>query len=101
WVVSDKFFHRPAPTNEARYLGKLHPGERHRYHGGGGVLFSNAFSQSVELADVTPAAQERHPDMPAGGERAANARTGEKLVYRAIILPRCEHRQMAEAHPGR
>jgi hypothetical protein len=66
-VVSDKFFDRPAPTNEARDLWKLHPSERHRYHGCCGILFSNAFSKSVELADVTPAALERHPDMPAGG----------------------------------
>jgi hypothetical protein len=66
-VVSDKFFDRFAPTNEARDLWKLHPSEGHRYHGCCGILFSNAFSKSVELADVTPAALERHPDMPASG----------------------------------
>ena len=85
--------------NESRYLWKFQPSERYRHHGCGGILFSNAFSKSVELGDVTPAAPELHPNMPAGGQLTAKTRTGKKIIDRGMALPRGEHRQMAELHP--
>jgi hypothetical protein len=99
WVVSHQFFDRPAPTNEAWYLGKFHPSQRHRHHGRGGILFANAFSKAVELTDIPPAALERHAHMPAGSQGTAKRRAAKKLVYGHIALPGGEHRQMTELHP--
>ena len=98
WVISDEFFDRSAPMNEARHLGELHPGERHRHHGRRGVLFPYALCEAIELADVTPAALECHPQMPASRESPAEPRTCKKVVDRGMTLPAGEHCQMPELH---
>jgi hypothetical protein len=59
-------------SGQRRYLNQVYLTQQHNFgpvnlHGCCGILFSNAFSKAVELADIAPAALERHPDMPTGG----------------------------------
>jgi hypothetical protein len=100
-VVPDEFFDRPAPTDEARNLREFHPCEGHGHHGRRRILFSHAFRKPIKFADVTPAAQERHADVPAVGERTAEPCTGKECVDRGVAVPRRKHHQVVELHPLR